>query len=155
MKPKLDQSLGQPRFLARASAEKRDGQITPTPTQAVLAELIHLLPGARCLEIGTFFADTTRAISEAAALAGEGAHVTTIDPFGGHRVPAIMARWPEALQKVTTFLDQNSMSFFLDIELSRPASGREAPFSLIFIDGHHSYDYAFFDLLRGASYLRP
>jgi hypothetical protein len=47
------------------------------------------------------------------------------------------------------------MSFFLDLETSRAQRGLSAPFNLAFVDGHHSFEYAYFDLLRTAHYLRP
>ena len=48
------------------------------------------------------------------------------------------------------------MSFFLylDEEL-HVERGKQAPFDIIFVDGHHSFDYAFFDLMRSTLFLRP
>ena len=140
--------------LKARSAKARETRITHWQTQWLLAELARQLAPANCLEIGTFFADTTRIIADALCEQG-GGDLVTIDPFGGDRVPGIMAGWPAAQQAATSFKPQNSMSFFLDLELARAPRGQNAPFNLVFVDGHHSFDYAFFDLLRSAHYLRP
>lgn len=151
----LAESIAAPRFKFETVLDRRPGQATDPKTQYVLAELARLLAPADVLEIGTFFADTTRIVAAAIDQAASG-HVTTIDPFGAHRVPEIIARWPENLRRRVTFRPDNSMSFFLylDEEL-HVKRGREAPFNLVFVDGHHAFDYAFFDLMRSSLFLRP
>jgi predicted O-methyltransferase YrrM len=136
-------------------AVPRAGQVTPASTQTALAHLVRLLSPARVLEIGTFFADTAHVIAATMAQIGAG-HLTTIDPFGGERVPDIIAGWPPELQDRVTFRPDNSMSFFLYLdEHLHVKRGKDAPFDLIFVDGHHSFDYAFFDLMRSSLFLRP
>jgi predicted O-methyltransferase YrrM len=133
----------------------RAGQLTSASTQYALAELVRLLAPARVLEIGTAFADTARVIATAMAEIGAG-QLITIDPFGGHRVPGIIAGWPTELRERVTFRTDNSMSFFLYLEGELQANrGKDAPFDIAFVDGHHSFDYAFFDLMRSALFLRP
>jgi predicted O-methyltransferase YrrM len=133
----------------------RPGQVTAAETQYALAELVRLLAPARVLEIGTFFADTAHVIATAMAEIG-GGHLTTIDPFGGDRVPGIIAGWPAQLRERVTFRPDNSMSFFLYLDEELHAKrGNDAPFDIIFVDGHHSFDYAFFDLMRSSLFLRP
>jgi predicted O-methyltransferase YrrM len=139
-----------------ASAQpNRQGQATPPETQAVLKDLMHFLAPADMLEIGTFFADTAHVVAEEMAKLGTG-HITTIDPFGGHRVPNIIAGWPSSVRERVTFRPDNSMSFFLylDEEL-RVKRGNQAPFNIIYVDGHHAFEYALFDLMRSSLYLRP
>jgi predicted O-methyltransferase YrrM len=133
----------------------RQGQVTPTETQFVLTELVRLLAPASVLEIGTFFADTARVVAEAMAKVGAG-HLTTIDPFGGHRVPGIIAGWHPNVRDRVTFRSDNSMSFFLylDNEL-HVKRGNGAPFNIIYVDGNHTFEYAFFDLMCSSLYLRP
>jgi hypothetical protein len=83
-------------------------------------------------------------------------HLITIDPFGGDRVPGIVAAWPAQLRERVEFRADNSMSFFLYLDEELHAKrGAYAPFDLIFVDGHHSFDYAFFDLMRSSLYVRP
>lgn len=133
----------------------RRGQATAAKTQYALAELVRLLAPADVLEIGTFFADTAHLIAAAIDRAGAG-HITTIDPFGGHRVPEIIRAWPESLRNRVTFRPDNSMSYFLYLDEELHAQrGRNAPFNIIYVDGHHAFDYAFFDLMRSSLFLRP
>jgi Methyltransferase domain len=142
------------RFLhAARGAPDRPQQITNHATQAVLGELVRLIPSARVLEIGTYFADTSRYLAE--IMADTGGELTTIDPFGGARVPDIIAGWPAALQRRVTFFPDNSMAFFLKLEERQTPIGARAPFDIVFVDGHHTFEYAFFDLMRSALYLRP
>lgn len=133
----------------------RQGQATSTETQVVLKELVRLLAPADMLEIGTFFADTAHTVAAEMSKLGAG-HITTIDPFGGHRVPDIIAGWPSSVRERATFRPDNSMSLFLylDEEL-RVKRGTEAPFNIIYVDGHHAFEYALFDLMRSPLYLRP
>lgn len=146
----LSQSIAAARFPLSAF-----GQVTQAQTQFALAQLVRLLAPARVLEIGTFFADTARVIAAAMAEIGAG-HLTTIDPFGADRVPGIIAEWPQQLRDRVTFRPDNSMSFFLFLdEYLHVRRGKEAPFDVIFVDGHHSFDYAFFDLMRSSLFLRP
>lgn len=151
----LAASIAGPQFPSVAGDPPRPGQVTGLQTQFALAELVRLLAPARVLEIGTFFADTARMIAATMAQIGTG-HLTTIDPFGADRVPEIMAEWPQQLQDRVTFRPDNSMSFFLYLDENlHVGRGKEAPFDLIFVDGHHSFDYAFFDLMRSSLFLRP
>lgn len=143
------------RLAAGAHKPKRRGQMTSTETQFVLAELVRLLAPMSMLEIGTFFADTAWIVAETMAKLGAG-HLTTIDPYRGHRVPDIITEWDRNIRERVTFRPDDSMSFFLylDEEL-RVRRGNNAPFNIIYIDGHHEFDYAFFNLMRSSLYLRP
>jgi hypothetical protein len=93
-------------------------------------------------------------LAESIADAGAGSFVT-IDPFGSDRLPGIIAGWPANIAAVTTFHSLNSMSYFASLEVTRTPTGKNGPFNLVFVDGHHSYEYALFDLLSSALYLRP
>lgn len=153
----LADALSAPRFRSKAagSEPRRQGQATAEKTQYALGELVRLLAPADVLEIGTFFADTAHFVAGAMERIG-GGHITTIDPFGGHRVPGIIATWAESFRNRVTFRPDNSMTYFLylDEEL-HVRRGIEAPFNIIFVDGHHAFDYAFFDLIRSSLFLRP
>jgi predicted O-methyltransferase YrrM len=143
------------RLSASPHLANRQGQVTATETQFVLTELVRLFAPASVLEIGTFFADTARLLAEAMAKLDAG-HLMTIDPFGGHRVPNIIAGWHQNLRDRVTFRPDNSMSFFLylDNEL-RVKRGNNAPFNIIYVDGNHAFEFAFFDLMCSSLYLRP
>lgn len=155
LRPALTESISAQNFQPGSGQPLRQGQLTGAQTQFALTELVRLLAPASVLEIGTFFADTARVIAATMAELGSG-HLTTIDPFGAERVPAIIDRWPAELRERVTFRPDNSMAFFLylDEEL-RVKRGKDAPFNIAFVDGHHSFDYAFFDLMRSALFLRP
>jgi predicted O-methyltransferase YrrM len=119
-----------------------------------LIELVQALAPADVLEIGSYFGVTSRLIAEAIARAGSGS-LTTIDPFGGDRLPGIMSAWPTALQAVTTFRAEFSMQYFASLEVQHAPLVRDARFNLVFVDGHHSYEYALFDIQSAAINLRP
>ena len=152
----LAEAISAPQFHSETDGQHaRRGQVTAAKTQDALAELVRLLEPADVLEIGTFFADTAHVVAAAIDRVGAG-HITTIDPFGGHRVPEIIRAWPESLRKRVTFRPDNSMSFFLYLDEELHAQrGRDAPFNIIYVDGHHAFDYAFFDLMRSSLFLRP
>jgi predicted O-methyltransferase YrrM len=151
----LTESIAVQNFQPGQGTPLRKGQLTAPQTQFALAELVRLLAPANVLEIGTFFADTARVIAATMAELDSG-HLTTIDPFGAERVPGIIDQWPAELQERVTFRPDDSMSFFLylDEEL-HVKRGKDAPFKVVFVDGHHSFDYAFFDLMRSGLFLQP
>jgi predicted O-methyltransferase YrrM len=151
----LDESIVAGGLSSTAGQPNRPGQVTAPATQFALSALVRLLAPVGVLEIGTFCADTARVIATAMEEIGSG-HLTTIDPFGADRVPDAIAGWPTKLRERVTFRPDNSMSFFLylDEEL-HVERGKQAPFHIIFVDGHHSFDYAFFDLMRSTLFLRP
>jgi predicted O-methyltransferase YrrM len=47
------------------------------------------------------------------------------------------------------------MQYFLELETQRVAKGADSPFGVIFLDGHHNFEYAFYDLIRSADHLAP
>lgn len=96
----LSKSIAEQHFQPGPTAPLRPGQLTGEQTQFALTQLVRLLAPARVLEIGTFFADTARVMAATMADIGAG-HLTTIDPFGGHRVPDIMNGWPSALRDLS------------------------------------------------------
>jgi predicted O-methyltransferase YrrM len=129
-------------------------RLTSPVSQAMLYNLSRAVAPANILEIGSYFGNTSRVLAQSVADAGAGSLVT-IDPFGGDRLPGIIAAWPSALSGVTTFHPLNSMSYFASLEVVRTPTGKDAPFNMVFVDGHHSYEYALFDILSSALYLRP
>jgi len=126
--------------------------ITGADEVATLALLVGRLRPGLTLEIGTFFAGTTRVLAEASVAARAGGRVVTLDPFGGHRVPGILATWPEAVRAHVEYHDRTSMCYFAKLTL--PKAGK-SPLGLVFVDGNHTFEYALFDIIRGADHLTP
>jgi predicted O-methyltransferase YrrM len=127
-------------------------RITPPDELAMMYALIQKIQPHIVLEIGTFFAKTTKLLAEAMSDIGFNGKIITIDPYGEHRVPTIIKTWPDNLQSLVEFKPWNSMQFFLsleDLHLSKSSLG------LIFVDGHHNFEYALFDLVRSADYIQP
>lgn len=151
---RLNLALTSPAFAERCERIKAiPGGMTSTLEQAALMALIGLLAPARVLEIGTAFAHTTRLLSD--AVLESGGSLVSIDPFGAERAPPLLAAWPFENQAVTTYKPLSSMDYFLSVEVAGGRTGIDAPFDLVFVDGHHSYDYALFDIIRSATYIRP
>lgn len=107
------------------------------------------------LEIGTFFAHTTRIMAEAITNAGIDGKIITLDPFGQERVPDILRSWPEQLSAVTDFRSWNSMQYFLELDTLATPKGADSPLGVVFVDGHHNFEYALFDVIRSADHLAP
>lgn len=139
------------RELCAALSDRPDlRSITGADEVATLALLVGRLRPGLVLEIGTFFAGTTRVLAEAAAAAG--GRVVTIDPFGGHRVPGLLAAWPADVRARVEFHAVTSMCYFTNLDL--PKAGR-SPLGLVFVDGNHAFEYALFDVVRAADHLTP
>src|SRR5687767_13701025 len=78
-----------------ARFRQREGYITPPEETAMLYAIVQRLRPQWSLEIGTFFAHTTRIMAEAIANAEIDGKIVTLDPFGQERVPDILRSWPE------------------------------------------------------------
>jgi predicted O-methyltransferase YrrM len=137
-----------PDYRVLTEAMRQREHITPPGETAMLVSLIRRLKPQRVLEIGTFFAQTTLAMAEAITANGIG-RLDTIDPFGGDRVPDIMAKWREAERAVTHFQPIYSMTYFSELEMKDETLG------LAFVDGNHTFDYALYDLSCAAGRLAP
>ncbi|HEY9792386.1 MAG TPA: class I SAM-dependent methyltransferase [Candidatus Obscuribacterales bacterium] len=135
--------------------ERTKKALTSSGELAVLYGLIQHLRPRLSLEIGTFFGHSAYYMAEAVVNAGIEGKVVTIDPFGEHRVPEILESWPPQLRAVTEFKPYNSMQYFLEIEIARIPKGAESPLGLVFVDGHHNFEYALYDVIRAADHLRP
>lgn len=133
----------------------REGAITNTEETAMLYAAIQYLRPACSLEIGTFFAHTARIMAEAIVGAKVEGKLVTIDPFGAERVPDIIKSWPQNLRQVTEFLPWNSMQYFLHLETMHMPKGNDSPLSVILVDGHHNFEYAFYDIMRSADHIAP
>ena len=109
--------------------------------------LIRVLRPQSVVEIGTMYAGTSELFAAALMANGYGM-LTTIDPFGGDRVPGILNAWPVELRRFVDYRAINSMELFSEL-----ASHNQRP-DFIFVDGNHEYEYALFDLLSAARSIR-
>jgi predicted O-methyltransferase YrrM len=132
-----------------------DGAITDAEETALIYALIQYLGTHWCLEIGTLFGHTTRVMAEAAVNGSGPTKVITIDPFGAERVPSLLAAWPAPLQAVVEYRPITSMDFFLDLEVKNIPKGSASPLGLVFVDGHHGFEFALYDIIRSADHVRP
>jgi len=116
--------------------------------RALMYVLIRLLRPKSVLEIGTMYAGTAELFSVALMANGSG-KVTTIDPFGGTRVPAILDTWSAELRQFVDYRPISSMDLFTDFV------GRHIRPDIIFVDGNHQFEYALFDLQSAARSITP
>lgn len=130
------------------SHEGRSAMCPPQETAMICGLIEHMQPEL-VLEIGTFFAETSRLMAESVQIAGRG-RLLTIDPFGAERAPGLIAAWPDALRAVTDFRAINSMECFSVLE-QRSMLRRDL--GLCFVDGNHKFEYALFDMLSAADNL--
>ena len=118
-------------------------------TRAFMYQLVRARQPELMVEIGTYFAGTTEIIARAMWANGNAGKLVTIDPYGGHRVPGILRQWPEPLRDHVIFLDKNSMDFYIQFAAHTPL------IDISFIDGDHSYEFAFYDLIACAKWAKP
>jgi predicted O-methyltransferase YrrM len=121
---------------------------------STLVMLVRRLRPRLFLEIGTFFAGTTRIVAEAMQ-SYTGGRIVTVDPYGGGRVPGILRHWPAALRNRVDFQPAFSMSYFGSLDDANAPRGVRSPLSMAFVDGNHNLEYALFDIMRCANYLAP
>ena len=115
--------------------------------RALCYTLIRVLRPQSVVEIGTMYAGTSELFASALMANGHGM-LTTVDPYGGDRVPAILGAWPGDLRRFVDYRPINSMELFSDL------NNRQQRPDLIFVDGNHEYEYALFDLLAAARCIR-
>ncbi len=125
-----------------------NGSLAGAADLAFFYHLIRLIKPKFGLEIGTFKAGTTEVLVSAIQANGFGV-LLTIDPFGGDRVPPIIEKWPAELREYVSFSPVTSMDFFIALEQ------KSVELDFVFIDGDHSYEYAFYDLNMSARRLAP
>ena len=134
-------------FFAHSPSASRS--LVSTVAQAMMYSLVRNLHPAHVFEIGTYLAGTAEAICRGLHANGQGILHTT-DPFGGKRVPPVLACWPSKLRKHIRFYCSTSMEFF-----SRMIETPDIRPALVFIDGNHDFEYAAFDIACAARLLQP
>ena len=136
-----------------ATMEHTAGQLASFQTQTSIMWLQEMLGRLDVLEIGTYFGNTSYRVAETASRVG--GSLVTIDPYGGERMPGIIAAWPKAWQDLTQFYPVNSMTYFMKLKDENTPRAADAPFDIAFIDGDHSFDNKFYDIQQASSYLKP
>jgi predicted O-methyltransferase YrrM len=117
-------------------------------SRAFLYQLLRLTKPETVVEIGTYQAGTTEVLARALWANGRG-ELFTVDPYGEDRAPRKIAQWPQELQDRTTFRPLTSMDFFIE------ASAKNLRFDVVFVDGNHDYEFAYYDLNMAVKRLTP
>jgi predicted O-methyltransferase YrrM len=117
-------------------------------SQALLFTLVRNLAPHHVIEIGTFKGGTSEAIGRALHANGGGL-LHTIGPFDSGIFLPLYRTWPEALRDRVRFYSADSMAFFMRLQKNNIQP------SLVFVDGNHDYEFAFFDILAAARCVTP
>ena len=133
-------------YFAHGLASSRS--LVSARTQALLYSVVRNLGPASIVEIGVYKGSTTEAIARALNASGGGT-IHAVDPFRSEYIAAIFKQWSPELLKHLKFHPINSVEFFTMIE-----KWSIHP-SLVFIDGNHEYEFAYFDICRAARDLAP
>jgi len=131
------------RFFGESHSASRS--LVSAGSQGLFYCLLRNMRPAHVLEIGTYRASTTEAMCRALHANGHGL-VHTIEPYVAEWVPHIMAQWPDELRQRVRFYPTNSAAFFAECRF-RP--------DFVFIDGHHDFEFALFDMLATARIIGP
>jgi predicted O-methyltransferase YrrM len=115
---------------------------------AMIHTLIRNQRPAHVVEIGSYCGGTTEVMARA-VVANGGGTVHTVGPFDAERFMPVYEQWTADIRQAVRFYAVDSMAFYMDMERQgiRP--------DLVFIDGHHDYEFALFDILCAARRLRP
>lgn len=116
-------------------------------SRAFLYHITKTLQPMTVIEIGTFFSGTAEIFARGLWENGKGILHTT-DPNQAERCLAAIAQWPEELQDFVRFYGDNSMTFY------EKFAAVESAIDIAFIDGNHDFEFAYFDLLSAARFIR-
>jgi predicted O-methyltransferase YrrM len=114
--------------------------------QALLYSILRNLRPDHVFEIGSYKAGTTEALCRALHANGHGI-VHTVDPFRGDYIVATLRHWPPKLLDHVRVHPMSSMDFYVEMERQGIQPG------VVFVDGNHDYEFALFDIGRGAKYM--
>lgn len=121
-----------------ALARAPEGSTIHATERAIMYAVMRDMKPRHSLEIGTYFAGTTKLLALAAHQTG--GQVITIDPYGAERAPGLLREWPAELARRVSFRPQSSTEFLGPTNVI-------PKFELIFVDGDHRYPNALHDLL--------
>jgi predicted O-methyltransferase YrrM len=115
---------------------------------ALLYSIVRNLNAQHVVEIGVYKCATTEAIARALA-AGDAGTIHAVDPFRPAYISEILSRWPRELFNRVRLHPVDSVTFFATLGLPKIAP------SLVFVDGNHDYEFAYFDICSAARVLAP
>lgn len=116
--------------------------------RAFLYHAVRCLKPKYVLEVGTFFTASAEIMARAMWENGEG-QVNTADPLGFHRCGRIIRRWPKDLRRHVRYWPVTSQFFF------HRWRKKQVLADMAFVDGNHDFEFALFDLLSAARFIRP
>src|SRR4051812_43981932 len=126
----------------------RQRALVSPQVHALLYSIVRNLNPQHVVEIGVYKCATTEAIARALAAGGAGT-IHAVDPFRPAYVSEILSRWPDELFNRVRLHAADSVTFFAT--LGQP---KIVP-SLVFVDGNHDYEFAYFDICSAARVLSP
>jgi len=136
----IDAILASPEFAAAgqyfAVSFSARRSLVSASSQALIYALLRNMRPQHVVEIGTYRASTTEAMCRALQANGQGL-VHTIEPYVADWLPHILAQWPQELRDRARVYPMNSAAFFPQCHFHP---------DLVFIDGHHDFEYALFDM---------
>jgi len=115
---------------------------------ALVYSIVRNLNPQHVIEIGVYKCATTEAIARALA-AGNVGTIHAVDPFRPAYISEILSRWPHELFKRVRLHAADSVTFFATLGMSNIEP------SLVFVDGNHDYEFAYFDICSAARVLSP
>src|SRR5215213_2309434 len=115
---------------------------------ALVYSIVRNLNPQHVIEIGVYKCATTEAIARALA-AGNVGTIHAVHPFRPAYISEILSRWPHELFKRVRLHAADSVTFFATLGISNTEP------SLVFVDGNHDYEFAYFDICSAARVLSP
>ena len=117
--------------------------------QVLLIHLTMIMKPKKVLEIGTYQGGTAYNIASALNENKKG-YLTTIDPFEKfNKAQQNFKQFPQEIKDRIDFQIISSPDYFNVLTF------KEFQYELIFIDGNHNYEFAYFDLTNAAKFVPP
>jgi predicted O-methyltransferase YrrM len=115
---------------------------------ALVYSIVRNLDPQHVIEIGVYKCATREAIARALA-AGNAGTIHAVDPFRPAYIFEILSRWPPELFTRVRLHAADSVTFFATLGMPKIEP------SLVFVDGNHDYEFAYFDICSAARVSSP